>query len=130
MSVCLLYLVFRRTTEWLALLARGGGAKEVEILVLRHENAILRRSNPRPRMDWTDRAIRAALVRLLPRQLMTHRLVGGDAAYILAAIEHATRRVRILGGSVHPTSVWVIQATRNLVMDLQDARSFSAVRDS
>ena len=55
MSLRLLYLAFRRTTESLALLARGGGAKDVEILVLRHENAILRRNNPRPRMDWADR---------------------------------------------------------------------------
>src|SRR3954452_12298366 len=56
MSRHLLYLAFRRTTEWLALLARGSKAKDVEILVLRHENAILRRGNPRPRMDWADRA--------------------------------------------------------------------------
>ncbi len=75
MSLRLLYLAFRRTTEWLALLARGHAAKDVEILVLRHENAVLRRSNPRPRIDWADRATLAALVRLLPRHLMTHRLV-------------------------------------------------------
>jgi putative transposase len=76
MLLRLIYLAFRRTTEWLALLARGGAAKDVEILVLRHENAVLHRANPRPRMDWPDRAILAALVRLLPRQLMTHRLVA------------------------------------------------------
>jgi putative transposase len=60
MSLRLLYLAFRRTTEWLALLGRGSAAKDVEILVLRHENAILRRNNPRPRMDWADRATLAA----------------------------------------------------------------------
>jgi putative transposase len=75
MSLRLLYLAFRRTTEWLALLPRSSTAKDVEILVLRHENAVLCRSNPRPRMDWADRAILAALVRFLPSQLMTHRLV-------------------------------------------------------
>jgi hypothetical protein len=67
MSLRLLYLAFRRTTEWLALLTRGSAAKDVEILVLRHENAILRRNNPKPRMDWADRATFTALIRLLPR---------------------------------------------------------------
>ncbi|GIJ53651.1 hypothetical protein [Virgisporangium aurantiacum] len=52
MSLRLLYLAFRRTTEWLALLTRGNSAKDVEILVLRHENAILRRTSPRPQLDW------------------------------------------------------------------------------
>jgi putative transposase len=76
MSLRLLYLAFRRTTEWLALLARGSAAKDVEILVLRHENAILRRNNPKPRMDWADRATLAALIRLLPRPLRVHRIVS------------------------------------------------------
>jgi hypothetical protein len=66
MSRRLLYLAFRRTTEWRILLARRNAAKDVEILVLRHENAILRRTNPRPRMDWANRATLAALIRLLP----------------------------------------------------------------
>jgi len=47
-SLCLLYLAFRRTTEWLTLLARANAAKNVEIQILRQENAILRRANPRP----------------------------------------------------------------------------------
>ncbi|RKR86663.1 homeodomain-containing protein [Micromonospora pisi] len=71
----LLYLVFCRITGWLALLTRTTAAKNVEILVLRHENAILRRRNPAPRLDWADRAVLAALIKLLPRALKLHRLV-------------------------------------------------------
>ncbi len=71
----MLYLMFCRLAEWLTLIAATSAAKDVEILVLRHENAVLRRANSRPQLDWADRATLSALIRLLPRALKMHRLV-------------------------------------------------------
>jgi putative transposase len=67
--------VFCQIAGWLSLHARTAAAKDLEILVLRHENAVLRRQNPKPRLDWADRAALAALIRLLPPTLQAQRLV-------------------------------------------------------
>src|SRR5436190_9946529 len=64
-----------RSFGWLALLVRSNTSKDVEILALRHEVAVLRRQVPRPKPDWADRAVIAALARLLPRHLRLHRIV-------------------------------------------------------
>ena len=75
MSLRLLYLVFVRLCSWLVLLGRSSASKDAELLVLRHELAVLRRASPRPRLDWADRAVLAALIRLLPTRLRMHRLI-------------------------------------------------------
>jgi hypothetical protein len=74
-SLRLLYLIFVRVCGWLVLLSRSSASKNAELLVLRHEVAVLRRADPRLRLDWADRAVMAALIRLLPGRLRAHRLV-------------------------------------------------------
>jgi putative transposase len=73
-----LYLIFCQVLGLVLLMGRTSATKDVELLVLRHEVAVLRRTNPRPRLDWADRAVFAALVGRLPRALRGHRLVTAD----------------------------------------------------
>jgi transposase InsO family protein len=72
----LVYLMLVRVLSWLALLARSDAAKDAEILTLRHEVTVLRRTNPRPKISWLDRSLLSALSRLLPVPLRQLRLVS------------------------------------------------------
>jgi putative transposase len=227
----LIYLVFSKLLSWILLGTRSDTTKDVEILVLRHQLAVLQRRTPRPRISWPDRALIAALTRLLPTRrrlglLVTpatilrwhqrlvsrhwttqparsgrpaipaglralavrlatenptwgYRRVHGELIglgyqigastiwkilhnagidpsprragptwteflraqangilacdlfhidtitlqrlYAFFVIEHATRRVHILGVTPHPNGAWLTQLNRNLLMDLDDA---------
>ena len=227
----LTYLVTSKLVSWMVLLARSDAAKDLEILVLRHQLTVLHRKTPRPRLSWPDRAFIAALVRRLPRhrrigllvtpatvlrwhrrlvsrrwttqhrqpgrpaiptglralavrratenQTWGYRRVHGELAslgyqigastvwkilqaagmdpssrrsgpswreflraqaqailacdlfhldtitltrlYAFFVVEHATRQIRVLGVTAHPTGAWLTQLARNLTMDLDEA---------
>jgi hypothetical protein len=75
MRVRLIYRFAVAVLSWLVLLTRSSASKDAEILVLRQEVAVLRRVNPKARLDWTDRAVLAAVSRMLPEGLRLHRIV-------------------------------------------------------
>ncbi|MGR6997438.1 integrase core domain-containing protein [Yinghuangia aomiensis] len=71
----MLYRLIVNVFSWMVLLARSTASKDVEILALRQEVAVLRRANPKPRLSWPDRALLSALARVLPKAVRAHRIV-------------------------------------------------------
>jgi hypothetical protein len=71
---------------------------------------------------WAD-FLRSQADAPLACDLFETRTLTGARLYVFAVIEHATRRVRILGATAHPTADWLVQLVGNLVMDLEDAGS-------
>jgi putative transposase len=85
-----------RVLGWLVLLGRSQASKDAEIMVLRHEVMVLRRQVARPRPDWADRAILAALARRLPAALRSSRMVtpGTLLAWLRRLITRASGPTR------------------------------------
>ena len=79
--------------------------------------------SPAPRRDGPGWAqfLRSQVQGILALDFFTADLLNGTKVYVLAAIEHGTRRIRILGATEHPVQSWVVQQARNLLMDLEDA---------
>jgi putative transposase len=95
MALQLIYQMFSKLLGWMVLRGSSDMTKEIEILVLRHQPAVLRRRPPRPRMNGTDRALIAALTRLLPVRRRLGPLISPDGVFRIA------RRVRAPTGDLH-----------------------------
>ena len=78
--------------------------------------------SPAPRRDgpgWAE-FLRSQAQGILALDFFTADLINGTKVYVLAAIEHGTRRIWILGVTEHPIQAWVVQQARNMLMDLED----------
>ncbi|MFB4298587.1 hypothetical protein [Actinomadura sp. NTSP31] len=90
-----------------------------------------RSSTERASTTWAD-FLRSQAGALLACDFLETVTLTGARMYVLAVIEHHSRRIRVLGATAHPTAAWVTQAARNLAMDLEDAgcRARFLIRDT
>ena len=121
------YLLVRCLLRCLMVLVRGEVSKDAELLVLRHQNAILRRQISRVRYQPGDRLWLTAMSRLVPRGRWGE-VFNGDPGDSDAGIDPAARRAgptwkqfltaQARGITAHPDGAWTTQTARNLLMDL------------
>jgi hypothetical protein len=106
MTLRLLYLIVIRVFGWLALLGRGQTSKDAEILVLRQDVAVLRRQVTRPKPEWADRAVLAALAQFLPAALLGHRLI--TPGILLAGTAASSRACSCRRYARRPAQNWML----------------------
>jgi transposase InsO family protein len=125
------YLAVTHAFAVLRLLPMTDREKDAEILALRPWE-ILKIHGVDPAPDRTTVTwaafLRSQAEAILAMDFIETVTLTGQRQYILAAIHHASRRVRILGTTAHPTHAWVTQAIRNLLMDLEDNGNLLQVR--
>jgi len=133
----LIYQMFSTLLGWIVLRARSDTSKDIEILVLRHQLAVLQRRRPRPRMSWTDRLI-TALTPLLPagRRLGSAGRCRSCCPALLRTSRQATGQSRVRGHGWNPTggspckvrSTWPILAACAVPTGRQSLVGAAAVR--
>jgi hypothetical protein len=100
----LIYVMFSRLLGWMVLRTQSDTTKEIEILVLRHQLAVLQRRTQRPPMSWTDRAVIAALARLLPARRRVGLLVTPATILRWHRLPSCATRTPCGAGRSSPTS--------------------------
>ncbi len=115
MCLRFVFLLITRVAAWLRLSRREEAWKIAEILILRHQLAVLQRRRTGP--TWSQ-FLRSQAEAILACEFFTVDLLDCTQACVLAVIEHATRRIRILGVTLHPDREWTAQQARNLIMYL------------
>ncbi|MFG2015586.1 hypothetical protein [Actinomadura geliboluensis] len=117
---------YRRVGELLVLGVKVAASTLWEIL----KDAGIDPAAERSATTWAG-FLRSQAEALLARDFLETVTLTGARMYVLAVIEHHTRRTRVLGATAHPTAAWVTQAARNLVMDLEDTgrRARFLIRD-